>query len=48
VSPLVLPHAGDVLCAAISPDGKFLATGAGYRGRGEIRIWDVSRLERKP
>jgi WD40 repeat protein/serine/threonine protein kinase len=48
VSTLVVPHAGDVLCAAISPDGKFLATGAGYRGRGEIRIWDVSRLERKP
>jgi WD40 repeat protein len=42
------PHAGNVRCAALSPDGKFLATGAGYRGHGEVRIWDVSRWEKTP
>lgn len=41
-------HAGDIGCAASSPDGRFLATGSGYRGRGEIRIWDVSGWETKP
>ena len=41
-------HAGDIGCAAFSPDGKHMATGAGYKGRGEVRIWDVSRWETKP
>jgi eukaryotic-like serine/threonine-protein kinase len=47
-TPARTAHAGNIRCAALSPDGKFLATGAGYRGHGEIRIWDVSRWERKP
>lgn len=41
-------HAGDVGCAAFSPDGRFIATGAGYRGRGEVRIWDVSGWGERP
>jgi WD40 repeat protein/serine/threonine protein kinase len=47
VAPLRAAHAGDAWCAALSPDRKFLATGAGYRGRGEVRIWDVSRWEKR-
>jgi WD40 repeat protein len=43
---LVGGHAGEIGCAAFSPDGRFLATGAGYKGRGEIRIWDVARWEK--
>jgi WD40 repeat protein len=45
---LVGGHAGDIGCAAFSPDGKHIATGAGYKGHGEVRIWDVSRWEKKP
>jgi WD40 repeat protein len=41
-------HAGELCCAAFSPDGKRLATGAGYKGRGEVRIWDTSRWEKNP
>jgi WD40 repeat protein len=47
VSSVPAAHAGDAWCAAFSPDGKFVATGAGYRGRGEVRIWDVSRWEKR-
>jgi WD40 repeat protein len=43
---LVGGHAGEIGCAAFSPDGRFLATGAGYKGRGEIRVWDVARREK--
>lgn len=41
-------HAGDIGCAVVSPDGQFLATGAGYRGRGEVRIWELARWDQKP
>jgi WD40 repeat protein len=44
---LVGCHAGEIGCAAFSPDGR-MATGAGYKGRGEVRIWDVSRWQTKP
>jgi WD40 repeat protein len=43
---LVGCHAGEIGCAAFSPDGRHLATGAGYKGRGEVRIWDVGRWEK--
>jgi len=45
---LVGGHAGDIGCAAFSPDGKQMATGAGYKGHGEVRIWDISRWEKTP
>jgi eukaryotic-like serine/threonine-protein kinase len=40
-------HVGDVWCAAFSPDGR-LATGAGYNGRGEIRIREAVLQAKKP
>jgi WD40 repeat protein len=48
VSSVPAAHAGDIGCVVVSPDGKFLATGAGYRGRGEVRIWDLARWDQKP
>jgi WD40 repeat protein len=47
VESIAAPHAGSIGCAVLSPDGKFLATGAGYRGRGEIRVWDLARFRKK-
>jgi WD40 repeat protein/serine/threonine protein kinase len=41
-------HAGYVLDVAFSPDGKLLAIASGYRGKGEVKIWDVSRWKEKP
>ncbi len=34
-------HHGSVTSLAWSPDGMRLASGSGYRGRGELFVWDV-------
>jgi WD40 repeat protein len=39
-------HAGQVMGVAFSPDSKRLATASGYRGQGEVKIWDLTRLPR--
>jgi WD40 repeat protein len=39
-------HAGDLWTVIFSPDGKRLATGAGYNGKGEVRIWDLAIWEK--
>jgi WD40 repeat protein len=41
----LLGHAGSVLTVAWSPDGQHFASGSGYPGKGEIKIWDTSRWE---
>jgi WD40 repeat protein len=38
--------AGRILCVAFSPDGKRLAAASGYKGKGEIKIWDASLWEK--
>ncbi len=44
--PLIGCHAGEICCAAFSPNGIRMATGAGFNGRGEVRIWDASQWEK--
>jgi WD40 repeat protein len=41
-------HAGEICCAAFSPKGRRMATGAGYNGRGVVQIWDTSQWEKTP
>jgi WD40 repeat protein len=40
--------AGKIHSVAFSPDGKHLAAGIGYKGKGEIKIWDAALWENKP
>jgi WD40 repeat protein/serine/threonine protein kinase len=39
--------AGTIWCVEFSPDGKRLAAAGGYKGKGEIKIWDASLWENK-
>jgi Tol biopolymer transport system component len=39
-------HTGDLWTVTFSPDGRWLATGAGYNGKGEVRIWDALLWEK--
>jgi WD40 repeat protein len=40
--------AGRIWRVAFSPDGKRLAAASGYKGKGEIKIWDAALWENKP
>jgi WD40 repeat protein/serine/threonine protein kinase len=40
-------HGDEVSCVAFSPDGKRLATAGGYRGMGEVKIWDATQWDSK-
>jgi WD40 repeat protein len=42
----LLGHVGSVLTVAWAPDGKHFASGSGYKGKGEIKIWDTSLWEK--
>jgi WD40 repeat protein len=35
-------HAGYVWSVAFSPDGRRLASASGYKGKGEIKLWDAT------
>jgi WD40 repeat protein len=40
--------AGRIWSVAFSPDSRRLAVAGGYKGKGEIRIWDASLWEKSP
>jgi WD40 repeat protein/serine/threonine protein kinase len=40
-------HAGPVWDVAFSPDGRFLASCGGYKGKGEVRMWASSLWQRQ-
>jgi eukaryotic-like serine/threonine-protein kinase len=40
-------HSGVVLSVAFTPDGTGLASSGGYRDKGEIKVWDLSGLDRE-
>jgi WD40 repeat protein len=37
-----------VWSVAYSPDGNRLAASGGYKGKGEIKIWDATLWTKKP
>jgi len=39
---------GTIWSVAFSPDGQRLAAAGGYKGKGEIKVWDRSLWETKP
>ena len=41
-------HAGYVMCVAFSQDGKRLASSGGYRGQGEVKVWDTTMWDKSP
>jgi WD40 repeat protein/serine/threonine protein kinase len=41
-------HAGTVWGVAYSPDGQRLAVASGYKGKGEIKIWDANLWKNRP
>jgi WD40 repeat protein len=41
-------HAGAVWSVAFSPDGQRLAAASGYKGKGEIKIWDAPLWNKRP
>ena len=44
--PLRGHHAGDLWSANFSLDSQRLATGGGYEGKGEVRIWEAADWEK--
>jgi WD40 repeat protein/serine/threonine protein kinase len=41
-------HAGTIWSVAYSPDGKRLAVASGYKGKGEIKVWDATLWTNPP
>ena len=39
---------GTIWSVAFSPDGQRLAAAGGYKGKGQIKIWDATPWTRKP
>jgi WD40 repeat protein len=39
---------GRIHCVAFSPDGQRLAAAGGYKGKGEIKIWEAALWENEP
>jgi WD40 repeat protein/serine/threonine protein kinase len=40
--------AGAIQCVAFSPDSQRLAVASGYKGKGEVTIWDAAVWQKKP